>query len=137
MTGKELAEMGFCEKRVQLAHLHGEHVTLEQQRDRARGQLAHERYLADGLSSRGGRRCFVATCVFGQDAPETQVLREYRDAVLLRCRPGRWIVGLYYSTSPSLCVYLAGSAAAMAMTRRLLRVVVAGCRRHIARRSER
>ena len=136
VTAKEMAEMGFCEKRIQLARLYGEQVTHEQQKDRARGQLAHQRYLEDGLSSRGDRRCFVATCVFGQDALETQVLRQYRDAVLLRCRLGRWIVGLYYRTSPSLCAHLVRSAAAMDATRRLLRVVVAGCLLHIARRDE-
>lgn len=38
----------------------------------------------DPRADRWNRHCFVATCVFDQNALETQVLREYRDAVLLR-----------------------------------------------------
>lgn len=137
VTAKELAEMGFCEKRIQLAHLYGEQVTRGQQKDRARGQVAHQRYLEEGMSSRGDRRCFVSTCVFGQDAPETLVLRQYRNAVLLHSWCGRWIVALYYRIAPSMCAYLACSPAAIEVTRKVLRMVVTGCLRSLARRDGR
>ena len=32
VSAKELAEMGFCEKRVLLAHLYGQQLTAEQRR---------------------------------------------------------------------------------------------------------
>lgn len=135
VTAKELAEMGFCEKRVQLADLYGEQVTPEQQRARARGQAAHQRYLEDGMASARDRRCFVATCVFGPDALETQLLRAYRDTVLLRGRWGRWMVTVYYWSAPTMCRVLERSPMAAAGMRELLRKLVPCCRWAIDRRN--
>lgn len=129
VTAKELAEMGFCEKRVQLAHLYGDHVTPEQQEARLRGREAHQRYLVDGMASSGDRRCFVATCVFGPDAVETHVLRAYRDTLLLRRWWGRWVVTVYYRVAPSICRVLMWSPMATAGLRRFLRIVVVACGR--------
>jgi hypothetical protein len=106
VSAKDLAEMGFCEKRVLLAHLHGQRLTPEQQRDAERGRRAHERYYREGLvaaSAAGDRRCFVATRVFGDGAWQTFVLRRYRDDVLLRRRLGRWLVASYYHLAPLVC----------------------------------
>lgn len=47
VSATELAEMGFCEKRVQLAHLYGDQATPEQRKAMARGQVAHPRYLEE------------------------------------------------------------------------------------------
>lgn len=127
VTAKELAEMGFCEMRVLLAHLHGEHTTSEQRRARARGLVAHQQYYEEGKAS-GDRRCFIATCVFGPDAAETQVLRAYRDAVLLPRPWGRWLVRIYYRTAPGVCSFLDRSPAAAAAMRALLRKVADRCR---------
>ena len=42
--------------------------------------------------------CFVATAVYGDiDAPEVQVLREFRDNVLMESDLGRKVVDFYYS----------------------------------------
>ena len=42
--------------------------------------------------------CFVATAVYGDiDAPQVQVLREFRDDVLMRNEVGRTAVNFYYS----------------------------------------
>lgn len=54
VSATELAEMGFCEKRVQLAHLYGDQVTAAQRKAMARGQVAHQRYLEEGSGSNGG-----------------------------------------------------------------------------------
>ena len=51
VSAKELAEMGFCEKRVLLAHLYGQQLTAEQRRSVERGRLAHERYYREGLAA--------------------------------------------------------------------------------------
>jgi hypothetical protein len=47
--------------------------------------------------------CFVATAVYGTDtAEEINILREFRDVVLLPSRLGAEFVSLYYEVSPSI-----------------------------------
>lgn len=106
VSAKDLAEMGFCEKRVLLAHQYGQRMTPEQQRSAARGQRAHQNYYLEGLAAAEcgvDRRCFVATCLFGADAWQTIVLRRYRDEVLLCSRLGRLLVAAYNAVAPRMC----------------------------------
>lgn len=128
VSASELAEMGFCEKRILLAHQHGEQQTAVQRRARTRGNAAHQRYFDQGMASATDRRCFVATCVFGPDAAETQVLRAYRDAVLLQSRFGNWAVQVYYRLSPGACRLLERCPVAIAVIRFALRILVWCCR---------
>jgi len=52
--------------------------------------------------------CFIATAVYGTDtAEEIDVLREFRDAVLLPNRLGAGFVWLYYEVSPPLAEVIA------------------------------
>jgi hypothetical protein len=44
--------MGFCEKRILLAHVHGNRVTPEQRQAMTRGRLAHHRYFKQGEPAR-------------------------------------------------------------------------------------
>ena len=110
MSAKELAEMGFCEKRVLLIHLHGQRLTLGQRRSVEWGRRAHDQYYREGLAAASATgvdgRCFVATCLYGDAAWQTEALRRYRDEVLLRRRSGRWLVGVYYSLAPGACLLL-------------------------------
>lgn len=129
VTAKELAEMGFCEKRVQLAHLYGEHVTPEQRRAMTRGRVAHQRYFEEGSAATADHRCFVSTFVFGSDALEKQLLRAYRDTVLLRRSWGRPVVAACYRAAPRACRIMERSPAAIAGVRWLLRIVVVWCGR--------
>jgi hypothetical protein len=112
VSAKDLAEMGFCEKRVLLAHRYGQRMTSEQQRRAARGQRAHQQYYFEGLAATAetgvDRRCFVATCLFGGEAWQTIALRRYRDEVLQRTQLGRLLVAAYYEVSPRMCCVLAG-----------------------------
>lgn len=55
VSATELAEMGFCEKRVQLAYMYGEQATPEQRKAMARGQVAHRRYSEEGLAATADR----------------------------------------------------------------------------------
>ena len=127
VSATELAEMGFCEKRVQLAHIYGEQATSEQRKAMARGQVAHQRYLEEGLAATADRRCFGATFVFGPDARETQVLRAYRDTVLVRRHWGRVLVAAYYRIAPSVCRVMERLPATVVGARRMLCIVVACC----------
>lgn len=132
VSATELAEMGFCEKRVQLAYIYGEQATPEQRQAMARGQEAHQRYLEEGLAATSDRRCFVATFVFGPEARETQVLRAYRDTVLLHRRWGRALVAAYYRVAPTGCCIMERSPRIVIRVRRLLRFVVTWCERALS-----
>ncbi len=125
VAAKDLAEMGFCEKRVQLARLYGERVTPEQRKAMARGQVVHQRYWEEGVAATADRRCFVATFVFGPDASETKVLRAYRDSVLLRQCWGRALVAAYYRVAPMGCRIMARLPGTVVGVRCVLRIVVA------------
>ena len=62
--------MGRCEKQMLFEHIHGNRRSEEQQRDSARGLLAHEQFHKEGLAASavhtsGRGRCFIATCVSG------------------------------------------------------------------------
>lgn len=126
VSATALAEMGFCEKRILLAHLHGELTTPLGRRRIRRGRAAHRQYYEQGLAAASSdRRCFIATCVFGESAPQTQVLREFRDAVLLRGCLGRLLVTVYYMGAPAACVALQRSDILLRVTRLLLEAIVA------------
>lgn len=45
-------------------------------------------------------RCFIASAVYGPDAPEVRVLRRWRDRTLCRSRLGRAVVDHYYRIAP-------------------------------------
>lgn len=107
VSAKELAEMGFCEKRVLLAHVNGQRFTAEQRRSAERGLRAHEVYYREGLAAVSAdgsdRRCFVATRLYGDEAWQTRALRRFRDEVLLQRRLGREFVAAYYAIAPAVC----------------------------------
>ena len=126
VSATQLAEMGYCERRMLLAHRLGERTTLAQRQGRARGNEAHLRYFAQGLAAKD-RRCFIASCVFGPDALETQQFRGYRDAVLVPRWWGRWLVAFYYRIAPSICRLLERWPAALYLTGLVLRKLIVMC----------
>ena len=79
----------------------------------------------------------MATCVYGPAAPETRLLRIFRDEVLLPRRWGRCLVAVYYLVGPLACRVLERSPAAAATTRKVLNVLTALCRRALAARGGR
>ena len=61
--------------------------------------------------------CFIATAAYGTPtATQIDVLREFRDIVLLESIPGSLFVSLYYQFSPPVADFIAGN--------QLLRTVV-------------
>ena len=63
------------------------------------------------LGSDSAGHCFIATAATGYyDAPMVQILRQFRDRILLPNRLGQWLVGHYYSYSPPLAQKIADSA---------------------------
>jgi ABC-type transport system substrate-binding protein len=58
-------------------------------------------------STPGGGFCFIATAAYGTDtASELDILREYRDKVLLPNSLGAEFVSLYYKTSPPIADFI-------------------------------
>jgi hypothetical protein len=100
----DLAEVATCERRVYLkAHL-GERTTPEQRIAKTRGTLLHDRAFKQRTPSDKSqdRRCFVASAVYGQDAWQTNVLRDFRDEQLMPRPLGRIFVRTYYALSPAV-----------------------------------
>jgi hypothetical protein len=65
--------------------------------------------------------CFIATACYGSPfAPEVRLLRRFRDRVLLRSLPGRWLVRAYYAVSPRYAAWLRSRPRMQRLVRTLL-----------------
>jgi uncharacterized repeat protein (TIGR02543 family) len=65
--------------------------------------------------------CLIATAAYGSPAAEQlDVLREFRDGVLLESAAGSQFVGLYYRLSPPIADFISGSSFLRTVVRELL-----------------
>ncbi|MFP3898148.1 MAG: CFI-box-CTERM domain-containing protein [Dehalococcoidia bacterium] len=65
--------------------------------------------------------CFIATAAYGTPAAQQiDVLREFRDVVLMPSRTGSLFVALYYQVSPPVADFIAGSCFLRALVRELV-----------------
>ncbi len=65
--------------------------------------------------------CFIATAAYGTAAAEEiDVLREFRDSVLLESTAGSLFVSLYYQLSPPVADFIAGNELLRTLVRELL-----------------
>jgi hypothetical protein len=65
--------------------------------------------------------CFIATAAYGTPAAEQiDVLREFRDSVLLESTPGSQFVALYYQFSPPVADFIAGNELLRTLVRELM-----------------
>jgi len=65
--------------------------------------------------------CFIATAAYGTpSAEQIDVLREFRDVVLLESTVGSQFVVLYYQLSPPVADFIAGSGFLRTLVRELL-----------------
>jgi hypothetical protein len=65
--------------------------------------------------------CFIATAAYGTPtAKQIDVLREFRDVVLLKSTVGSQFVALYYQFSPPVADFIAGNELLRTLVRELL-----------------
>lgn len=93
----------YCERHALLDREHGQARPINVRIKAAAGTFEHKRFELEGKTRAAvDRRCFVATAVYGDDAPQTHYLRSWRDRVLMTRWGGRVLVWAYYRVSPSL-----------------------------------
>lgn len=69
--------------------------------------------------------CYIATAVYGSyDAPETMILRRFRDEHLLTNIPGRLFVKIYYFISPPFARYLKNANRINKISKKVLDYIV-------------
>lgn len=91
----------YCERQAVLDREFGRARTADVERKAEHGTAAHRRFELEGKMQRTvDRRCFIATAIYGADAPQTNALRAWRDRALMPSRAGRWLVAGYYRLSP-------------------------------------
>ena len=127
----EMTSLLFCETQTALRFKHGKRVSPASTRASARGDREHERHDRNVRRyhrrpmAKSDRRCFIATAVYGSDSWQVDVLRGYRDSVLLGNRYGCWVVRMYYRLSPGVARGLDRSPLGRHLARRVLdRIVV-------------
>ncbi len=74
---------------------------------------------------RAGNGCFIATAAYGSYLDQhVLALRQFRDNILMTSATGRWLVDLYYQTSPPIAAYISQHDNLLALTRFALTPVV-------------
>ena len=110
VSASELAQMGACERFVLFEAKYGKRLSRCQQEAIERGRTEHAKFFRDGVRAQADVEtslsqpwCFCASLAWGPEAPETDLLRRFRDKILRRSAVGRRLVRLYYGTAPGLC----------------------------------
>jgi uncharacterized repeat protein (TIGR02543 family) len=72
-------------------------------------------------SNGGGGVCFIATAAYGSPtAEQLDILRGFRDGVLLESAAGSQFVALYYRLSPPIADFISGNSFLRTLVRELL-----------------
>jgi len=80
---------------------------------------------AGGGGGGGGGGCFIATAAFGSPLEShVQILRDFRDRILLNSSAGKAFVQFYYRTSPAIADKIAQSEGLRFITRAMLMPVI-------------
>lgn len=88
MAITDVVAIVYCERQAVLDRQFGRRRTADVETMAADGQRQHKAFEQRGRREQD-RRCFVATAIYGADAPETQALRAWRDQRLMPSAAGR------------------------------------------------
>lgn len=115
VSASELAKMGACERLVLFEGTYGKRRSRYQQEAIKRGRAEHAKFFKDAVRSESEVKtslakpwCFCASLAWGPEAPETNLLRRFRDRILRKTAFGRWFIRAYYRAAPEVCRHLEG-----------------------------
>ena len=115
VSASELSKMGACERLVLFEARYGKRESQSEQEAIERGRAEHDKFFRDAVRSESDVStslakpwCFCASLAWGPDAPETNMLRKFRDRILRKTAFGRWFIRAYYKMAPKLCRHLDG-----------------------------
>ena len=135
IRASDLAKMAACEQKLVFEKRYGERLTPAQRERIRQGNDGHARYLREAFVLNPGVRsseskpwCFIASELWGERAPETKLLRSFRDMILRRHLVGRGLIRAYYRVSPEIAAYVAAHPRARVVTKFLLVPVIATAR---------
>src|ERR1700682_1353948 len=110
VSASELSQMGACERLVLFEAKYGKRTSRCQREAIERGRREHANFFRDGVRSQSDVQtslekpwCFCASLAWGPEAPETDLLRRFRDRILRTTGTGRGLIRVYYRTAPRLC----------------------------------
>ena len=97
VSASDVGRAAYCPHYLELKNK-GVKASNQAKAARARGDASH-----DELNRMAqDKRCYIASHLYGIDDGRTEVLRSFRDKTLLRHRPGKVLVNIYYRLSPTL-----------------------------------
>jgi hypothetical protein len=127
LWASELAQFTRCEQKALFERRKNVRRTPEEYARLREGTAVHaalHHYAIDTdrleASPASDRRCFIASVVYGPDAPETRLLRTLRDRLVGRSPVATAVVRIYYILSPALARWLEERPSARALVRRVL-----------------
>ena len=143
VSASQLSQMGACERFVLFEARYGKRKSRCQQEAIERGRTEHAKFFKDGMRSQSHVAtslskpwCFCASLAWGSQAPETDLLRRFRDRILRRSAAGRGLIRLYYRTAPGLCKRLEGRRKLIRALRRGLTPALWVAKTALARQDE-
>lgn len=99
----DIVEAVYCEQKLVFDRAKGRATPLHVQVKAQAGVIEHYRFQVEGHTRKAlDQRCYIASHVFGVDAPETEACRRWRDRTFARFRLGRAVIQAYYLASPAL-----------------------------------
>ena len=108
VSASELAKMGACERFVLFEGTYGKRRSRYQQEAIKRGRAEHAKFFKDAVRAESEVKtslakpwCFCASLAWGPEAPETNLLRRFRDRILRKTAFGRWFIRAYYRAAPT------------------------------------